>query len=155
VSRTIVCLILVTGSRGYRDRAAIRRTLLEICEEWGVTPQEIGVLHGGAGGADTLAGQEAELLGMYVADPVIPDWDTCEPDCPPHRKLHKGGVTTYCPTAGYRRNSSMVNRVAAFLARGEGRRAVCAVFRCEGKSNGTDDCTKRVQDAGIPLWGSI
>lgn len=153
----ITDLILVTGSRGYRDKAAIRRTLTGIVNDWGVPVDQVGLLQGGAGGADSGCKEVGEELGMLV-QAMDTDWDTCRSDLAPpypvctpgHRKMHKSGLKTFCPAAGYRRNQDMVNRVVAFLERG-GRRAVCAVFRSPGKSNGTDDCVERATAAGIPL----
>lgn len=154
--RVITHLILVTGSRSFRDRERIRRTLLAILAEWDVPADQVGLLHGGAAGADSLCAEVGEGLGMLVQK-MEPDWDLCDPEgIPPctlgHRKLHKGGLKTFCPTAGYRRNQGMVDRVVAFLARGSGRQAVCVVFRSPGKSNGTDDCTARMKAAKLTIW---
>lgn len=153
--RVITDLILVTGSRSWRDKDAIRRAIEKILAGRDVPADQVGMLHGGAGGADEQFAEVGDELGMLVV-PMNADWDVCDPNgnppCTPgHRKLHKGGLKTFCPTAGYRRNQSMCDRTAAFLARGGTRRAVCLVARSPGKSSGTDDCAKRAKDAGLRI----
>ena len=60
--------VLITGSRGWTDEAAIEAELLKV-------PPGSTIIHGGAGGADKLAGQVAERLGLNVE--VHPaDWST-------------------------------------------------------------------------------
>lgn len=149
--RVITDLILVTGSRRSTDKETIRHTLAGIVTDWSVPADQVGLLHGGAGGADSLCASVGDELGMFVQK-MDADWDACTPDCPPgpHRRLHKSGIRTYCPYSGRRRNQAMCDRVVAFLERGN-RRVVCAVFRSPGKSTGTDDCVKRATAAGIPL----
>ena len=54
MNRVIVC-----GSRRWRDRDKITNRLADL-------PSDTTVVHGGAGGADSIAGQEAEKLGLLV-----------------------------------------------------------------------------------------
>lgn len=153
--KPVTCLILATGSRRYGEQLTIRRTFLRQLATWDVLPAEVGLITGGASGADTIADEEGRALGLWVVQPMLPDWPTCVTECTPyHRKLRYDG-TTYCPTAGHHRNQAMVDRVVRFLAGGTGRRAACCVFRSVGVSHGTDNCTDLAQAAGIPLvWGT-
>ena len=64
--------IMVCGSRHYTDRAAVRYQLLQYWPDPDCRGFE--VLHGAARGADTLAAEEAQQIGMRVrAFPA--DWD--------------------------------------------------------------------------------
>lgn len=63
--------ILVTGSRVWTDRLAIRSALLEATA--GTEPRNVTVVHGAARGADSLAADVARELGMRAeAHPA--DW---------------------------------------------------------------------------------
>lgn len=150
-TRSVSCLILVTGSRAFTDRLVIRRTFLGQLATWDVLPAEVGLITGGADGADTIADEEGRALGLWVAKPMLPDWPVCAPNCRSGHRRARWDGSEYCPTAGHRRNQAMVDRVVRFLAGAPGRRAVCCVFRVEGKSSGTDDCVDRTSAAGIPL----
>jgi hypothetical protein len=59
--------VLVCGSRGWTDVATIARRLGEL-------PDGSIVIHGGAKGADQLAGQAATLRGLHSAV-VYPMWE--------------------------------------------------------------------------------
>ena len=80
--------ILVTGSRVWADRAAIRSALLEAAE--GFRPGNVTVVHGAARGADTLAGEVARELGMRV-------------------EAHPAEWRRHGKSAGHIRNAEMVN----------------------------------------------
>lgn len=69
--------VLVTGGRDYTDRTAVTRALAHLGEHFifGVKPEEIVLVHGGATGADTLAAEEAVKLGWQV-EPHPADWGT-------------------------------------------------------------------------------
>jgi hypothetical protein len=54
-------LVLVTGTRSWRDERKIRRTLA-------VFPRAVTVAHGAAAGADSLAGKVAKDLGFTVRE---------------------------------------------------------------------------------------
>jgi hypothetical protein len=70
--------ILACGSRDYRDRSVIYLALAaqqwKWIEEREVEQEPILVIHGGARGADTLAGQCAAELG-YEVKAFPADWD--------------------------------------------------------------------------------
>jgi hypothetical protein len=51
--------VIVCGSRRWRDRDAITNELTEL-------PGDSTIVHGGAGGADSIAHQEAQKLGLLV-----------------------------------------------------------------------------------------
>ena len=77
-------LVLVCGSRGWNDRDAIERRLPDL-------PPDTVILHGGARGADRLAGDVAKALDLCVE--VMPaDW------------------ARYGRSAGPRRNFVMIGR---------------------------------------------
>lgn len=104
-------LVLVTGSREWRDETVIYNALFRVgyeCHLGGVKVSDITVMHGGAKGADRIAGSVATRLGMAVK--VFPaDWER------------------YGAKAGPRRNMEMVvrrpNVVLAFpLGVGKGTR---------------------------------
>ncbi len=56
--------VLVCGSRDWRDPTPIRRALAELQAAWG----SFEVVEGGARGADTLARQAAQDLGLMVRE---------------------------------------------------------------------------------------
>jgi hypothetical protein len=84
--------VVVCGSRGWTDLATIARRIGEL-------PDDSIVIHGGAKGADSMAGQAATLRGLHVAV-VYPLWEH------------------YGKSAGHRRNATMLDlephRVIAF-----------------------------------------
>jgi len=59
--------ILVCGDRNWRDKKRIEELLLKLCKELQITsPNEIMIIHGGARGADSLAGEVAQELGFRL-----------------------------------------------------------------------------------------
>jgi hypothetical protein len=132
--------ILVTGSRTWPDPQLLADTLLQVWHDALEAGHDgIVIVHGGADGADLLA--ETWAIGNSVPYEAHPaDWDTCGPDCRPgHRRTRRNG-TTYCPTAGHRRNQQMVDLGAA----------LCVAFH-HSDSTGTADCLRRAAAAGIPV----
>lgn len=135
--------ILVTGSRSWADRDTIYGALNDVVTEHGLwlKPDEYGnslpsrdvvVVHGGAHGADRIAGAWAIANGLKVE--VHPaDWDR-------HGK-----------SAGLIRNQEMVDAGAdvalAFVTRCSLKG--CAQFRPHG-SHGAMHCASLAQGAGIP-----
>jgi len=131
--------ILITGSRKWHDIKTISDALKEVAatdrkaalrvEEYVTngapisTPPDLShitVVHGGADGADVLAGELASILGMSVeAHPA--QWDI------------------YGRGAGPLRNQAMVDKGAD----------ICLAFVVP-HSKGTYDCIKRAKKAGIP-----
>lgn len=124
--------ILATGSRSWTDRAAIRTRLRWVAEVYGVPYNMVTVVHGDADGADRIAAEEAESLGMRVEAHPVPKqaW-----------KISR--------RAGYDRNSHMVNLGAdiclAFLGR-------CVKPRCDPRphaSHGASHCADLAERSGI------
>ena len=113
--------ILITGSREWTDREAIRRALIEAGQSAGVHPQAVTVVHGGARGADRIAAELAREFGCNV-EVHVADWDQ-------HGKA-----------AGHRRNAEMVAASAD----------VCLAFPM-GESRGTRGCMRLAEQAGIPV----
>jgi hypothetical protein len=66
-SRKTMKRVIITGSRYWNDRDAIRRELEILGPDW-------FVIEGGYKGADTIAHEEATKLGMAVAT-VKANWD--------------------------------------------------------------------------------
>lgn len=130
--------ILVTGSRLWRYPATIRRVLDEtvIAHIANDRAPDVTVIHGGAKGADAMAGRYAIEAGWNV-DPRPADWANCAPDCKPgHRRVGKAGE--YCPTAGHRRNKTMV----------DSRPDIVLAF-CRDHSSGTKNCVELAHAAGL------
>lgn len=67
--------ILVSGSREWTNKEAIKRVLLDY-HEWAIMSEtKITLIHGGARGADTLAGEVAQKFGWDV-EVFKADWET-------------------------------------------------------------------------------
>lgn len=147
--------VLVTGSREWTDRAAIRAALLQVPLRWQIRPGAVVVRHGAQGiyrtrngtrelvkGADMMADEEATALGMRT-DPMPADWNgPCRLACHhgPRRRDQAG--RDYCQWAGRYRNQAMVDK--------HPRPAVCLAFPI-GKSPGTRHCMWRAELALIPI----
>ena len=111
--------VLITGSRHWTDEQAIEAALLSATANR--PGKSITVVHGGASGADRLAGRLADEWGMNVE--VHPaEWDK-------HGKA-----------AGPIRNQKMVDLGAD----------VCLAFPMRG-SRGTKHCMEAAHRAGIPV----
>ena len=77
--------VLVTGSRDWWRDDIIQTKLAQL-------PQGSTVIHGGARGADRMAGVIAQRLGYHVVE-YKPDWNP---------------GNTYDPSAGFKRNLRML-----------------------------------------------
>jgi hypothetical protein len=106
--------VIVCGSRRWHDRDRIASRLADL-------PGHATIVHGAARGADRIAGQEAEKLGLLV-EPHPADWDA-------HGK-----------SAGFVRNREMA-RLGAEL---------CIAF-WDGLSTGTGHMMKTAREAEIPV----
>lgn len=114
--------ILVTGSRDWTDKVAVAQA---IREAWLVAgrPYGVVVVHGGARGADYIAGVYAKRLGFSVE---------------PH-PLDDDAWNKHGKRAGYIRNKEMVDAGAD----------VCLAF-IRNESKGATMCAKLAEEAGIP-----
>ncbi len=127
--------ILVTGSRRWTDVERIATVLA------GVRAQEhfadAVLVHGDAAGADRIAAAEWIALGGQV-EPHPARWGRCVAECPPtHLRVSNHG-RRYCPTAGWRRNRSMVEQGAD----------LCLAF-VRDNSRGAVHCRTLAEGAGI------
>lgn len=105
--------VLVCGSRSWTDHRAIGARLAKLADG-------TRILHGGARGVDTLAGQFANALGFPVSV-YFADWEM-------HGKA-----------AGLIRNQKMLD---------EGRPCLVIAF-WDGTSRGTKDMIARAEKAGV------
>lgn len=129
--------VLVTISRTWRQWSRARGVLEAVYERH---PDAV-LVHGDAKQGDqTLAGIWRSLGG--VDDPMPADWDTCDPEndvaCRRQHRKKRRDDTEYCPTAGHRRNTTMVETspdlVLAFI---------------RNNSRGATDCATKARDAGF------
>jgi hypothetical protein len=129
-------VIVVTGSRDWRDRETVRRVLSDL-------PTGSTVIHGNNGrilergpnkgqlvGLDKIAGQEASALGFEVV-PVDADWDG------------------FGKAAGPIRNRQMLNMLEQLVKeRGDNGRVI-AFHPFIDRSKGTRDCKEEAERRGI------
>lgn len=122
--------VLVTGSRQASDQTPIYRELDALWERWwpnATHPDEFMVIHGGAPGADTLAGQ----------------WCHDRRDRPGiAQEVHPAQWGLYGSHAGGIRNQIMVNAGADI---------VLAFFRTGAKNAGTRNCVTTARLAGLDV----
>jgi len=111
--------ILITGSRRWTNAAVIRDILTAQFE----THPDAVLVHGGAVGADTLAGMVWTKLGG--SDPEV----------------HRADWAKFKRAAGPVRNQEMVDAGAD----------VCLAFLMPD-SFGTEDCVRRARKAGIKVY---
>ena len=109
--------ILITGSRDWTDATVIYNALSSISIKEG---EQVTVIHGGARGADYLAGQFAHHLGYNV-------------------EVHEADWDTYGKRAGYIRNKKMVDLGAD----------LCLAF-IKNNSKGATHCSNAAMNADIP-----
>jgi hypothetical protein len=116
-------VVLVCGGRDYAERARVWSAL----DKLRTRAEVLAVRHGGAGGADALAGEWARARG--IPEQVYPaDWS-------------RGKV------AGIERNARMLADTDQNVT---SRRVVCAVAFPGGR--GTADMVRRLKAAGVPTW---
>jgi len=106
--------VIVCGSRGWNDRQRIADRLFDL-------PSDSVIVHGAAKGADRIAQQEAEKLGLLI-EPHPAEW------------------STYGKRAGHIRNEQMAVLGAD----------LCIAF-WDGSSSGTMDMMEQATQYGIPI----
>lgn len=114
--------ILITGSRGWKDKSTIKNAILGALSEADFDGEGT-IIHGNARGADRLA---ADICASYNI-PV---------------EVHEAEWTShgvFNAAAGAQRNQRMVDSGAD----------KCLAF-WDGRSTGTADCIRRAKEAGIP-----
>lgn len=112
-----VTRVLICGSRSWRNREAIRSWLAKL-QDWGYTE----LIEGGAAGADSIAREEAKLIGFKVTE-FKAQWDK------------------FGRAAGPIRNQQMLN---------EGKPDMVVAFHDDiVHSKGTKDMVSRAEKASI------
>ena len=112
--------ILVTGSRNWTNRNIIKMALKYAWEDLGLDPKTTLVSGACPTGADRIAEEEWESLGLPI-------------------ERHPAGWSQHGRAAGPIRNQEMVDLGAD----------VCLAFAMPD-SRGTHDCIRRASDKGIP-----
>ena len=112
--------ILITGSRNFTDYEKIKSAIVQaVADASSEDASNVCIVHGGARGADYLAGEVAKELGFEV-------------------EVFKANWKMFGKKAGPIRNEKMVDSGAD----------VCLAFPL-GKSFGTWNCLKLARKAGI------
>lgn len=122
--------VLVTGSRDFADYKALAEALDDLFFNFeGLTAPEtpFTVVHGGAAGADSLAGEWCRTMRELGYSMV-------------HAEVHRADWKKYGKIAGLVRNQKMVELGAH----------ICLAFP-RGLSRGTRDCITRAENHAIPV----
>lgn len=114
--------LMVTGSRDWEDWEEIKRTLSEAVQSHGVDT----VVHGGAAGADSMAGWVAKNMGLEVEV---------------YKAQWTGPDGQFDKAAGYKRNIRML----------EGAKPDLVVAFWDGKSRGTKHALDHARRRRIPV----
>ena len=143
--------LIVTGSREYSDRMALRAALDAVLDSLR-TDVVLVVVHGGeeipeySRGADKIAGEwvlEMAESGLPVRQEAHPaDWEgPCRDTCDHNgRQVWRGA--SMCPAAGPYRNTEMIQA---------GAHGGIAAMKIGAKNTGSKDCTLKMMGASIPL----
>lgn len=116
--------LIACGSRDWTNYEEIERTLLSFIHQFG---KPAALIHGAARGADTLAGQAAQRLGIPVEE-YPADW----------RGNGKG--------AGPIRNRQMLDTGADYVI------AFKDAFDTTLRKGGTENMIRIAREAGVPTW---
>lgn len=116
--------VIVSGSRTFTDYKLLKRKLDKLL----VNVNDPVVVHGGAKGADTLAGQWASW-NWYDQEVYHADWN------------HHGKA------AGPRRNKEMIEGTLAIC----GRKKSCFIAFWDGKSPGTKHAIEYAREVGMTV----
>lgn len=133
--------ILITGSRTWTDRHAIRDA---IYQHYTNATEGVLLIHGDAAGADRIARDLARSWkadGWAIDEHAVPaQWSArCRPECKPGHRRNRNTGSTYCPMAGMYRNAEMVALGAD----------ICLAF-IRDNSRGATGCADLAEAAGIP-----
>lgn len=127
--------ILVTGSRKWDDSDRVALVLKGIREQEYFA--DAVLVHGDAQGVDRIAAAAWISMGG-VAEAHPARWSACVKACRNGHRRRLDSGSTYCPTAGHRRNLAMVQAGAD----------LCLAF-VRNKSAGTVHCRSLAEGAGI------
>jgi hypothetical protein len=116
--------IIVTGSRDFTDEDLVNEVLSDVFERF--IDHDITIVHGGAVGADALAGRWASHLKKYGV----------------REEVHPAEWGTYGRGAGPIRNAAMVQAGADL---------VVAFYRDGSGNRGTQNCVDHATLAHIPV----
>lgn len=115
--------VLITGDREWTDKKAIEEIINLVSDDNNLN-YLIAIIHGGARGADTIAGEYAKSLGLKVIE-------------------RKANWKKYGKAAGPMRNSKMLKL----------KPDICFGFHNDIKnSKGTRGMLKKAKKAGIPTF---
>jgi hypothetical protein len=118
--------VLVTGSRSWSDRETVR-------ERFAALPSDFVLIHGGAKGLDTIAGEIYTELTGRKAIVVRPDYDRY-----------------YFKVAPLLRNETMLDLIED--ARNTGEEVLVIGFKdLNSKTNGTNNCIESAKLRGLPF----
>lgn len=129
--------VIVTGSRDWNDEPAVARELRRIW--WGIDQGPMIVVHGAAGGADTMAVRWVNRMRALGFTQVS-------------HEAHRARWEILGKRAGHVRNGEMVaagaDKLIGFPVR-------CRLPGCAHRpahdTHGTADCMQQGRDAGIPV----
>jgi hypothetical protein len=155
-------IVQVTGSRFASPGEHARAVRLALLWAVGARDGKFGdheLWDGWASGIDEVCHTLAEQDFGWKTERFAADWRTCDPDwidplgkaarcSSSHRRKRSDAVTEYCPTAGFRRNQLMINRLAHEAV---GRKVVVGFPIPSLGSRGTIDCLTRALHAGLPV----
>lgn len=125
--------VLVCGDRNWDDEAAIQHQIAGICTMCREQGQHATIIHGGARGADQIAGEIASGIPNVTVVEVQAEW------------------STYGRAAGPLRNKAMLDMIKQAAEQGE----VVFVFAFHDNiqsSKGTKDMVKRAVKYGAPTY---
>jgi hypothetical protein len=153
-------IVLVTGGRYAKPedhRTTIRYALLWASGAKARPDEKYELWNGGADGADGIAHDLAKDDLGWKPQRFVADWPECDPtwvdplgkvnSCVTAHRMIRSNNTTYCPTAGFRRNALMISE----LVKAEGRKVVVGFPIPALGSRGTVDCLTRALHAGLPI----
>lgn len=115
--------ILVTGSRDLTDVDLVHDALSEAFEQ---ADDDVTIVHGGARGADRMAGEWVKLMRRYGV----------------REEVHNADWHRYGRGAGPKRNEEMV---------AAGADVVLAFRKLTSENIGTNDCVRRAKLAGLTV----
>lgn len=131
-------VILVTGSRGWKNISEMAKVLAEYRDAALAAGKRPVLIHGAAQGADSMAAAIWSDQWGLASVSVPADWKTHTPE---RCRCHDDATATYCRVAGIVRNEKMVDVYHPDVT--------LAFF--QGDTNGTQHCSDYAKEQGIPV----